>query len=260
MDHFDDIQKKAQEQFDRQSVNYGKNHILSNISDVQEALHGIPFQKGMKALDVATGGGHTALYLAGAGYEVTATDISQAMLHNAKQLAQERGLSICTGQHAAENFPYEDGSFDLITCRVAAHHFSSPAQFVHEAARVLKKGGHFVLIDGSVHDDESEAEEWIHKVEKYRDPSHHRFLSPASWREVCTAEGLIVQRAELSSLKQPDLEWYFQTANTSPDNRKVVLALVQNAPESVRRIYRLTIEDGKIIWFWARLTLIALKA
>lgn len=259
MSTLDDIQKKAQEQFDRQSANYGKNHILSNVSDVQDALRGIPFHKGMRALDIGTGGGHTALYLAGAGYVVTAADLSEGMLHATLQLAQERGLCLQTKQHAAEELPYADESFDLVTCRVAAHHFSSPEQFVHEVARVLKKSGYFILIDGSVEDDEPEAEEWIHQVEKFRDPSHHRFLSPGAWRILCTHAGLDVGRAELSPFKQPDLEWYFQTANTSPENRKAVLALVQDAPESVKRIYHLATEDGKIIWYWSRLTLVAKK-
>jgi hypothetical protein len=124
---------------------------------------------------------------------------------------------------------------------------------------VLKPGGFFLLIDGSVADDEPEAEEWLHNVEKLRDPSHHRFLTPRGWSELCERNGLKVRSAELHPFKQPDLNWYFETAATSPENRKQVLELVAKAPESARKLFKLGEEDGKIVWWWQRLTLVAEK-
>jgi ubiquinone/menaquinone biosynthesis C-methylase UbiE len=59
----------------------------------------------------------------------------------------------------AEEMPFADGAFDLVTVRVTPHHFSSPQKFVKEKARVLKLGGHFLLIDGTVPDDDPETEE-----------------------------------------------------------------------------------------------------
>jgi hypothetical protein len=66
-----------------------------------------------------------------------------------------------------------------------------------------------------------------------------------------------VQSAELHTFKQPDLEWYFETASTSPENRRIVLDLIANAPASARATFRLNEEDGKTVWWWPRLTLIA---
>ena len=102
------------------------------------------------------------------------------MLERAKEAAASRGFKVQTRQHAAEQFPYPDASFDLVTCRVAAHHFSSPENFIRETARVLKAGGHLLLIDGTVPDDEPEAETWLHAVEKLRDPSPLQRSSHAS--------------------------------------------------------------------------------
>jgi len=255
----DPIQKAARDQFQRQSANYGKSHILANTDDVALALSGIEIPPGSSALDVATGGGHTAIYLAGRGFSVTATDISQAMLDSTNKLAAERGLSIQTRLHEAEKFPYSDGSFDLVTCRVAAHHFSDRDAFMHEVARVLKSGGHFLLIDGSVPDGEPVAEEWIHQVEKLRDPSHGRFLSPGSWTALCGRHGLRVLRCETAPFKQPDLNWYFQTAGTTPENREKVQDLVRNAPDSARKVFRIGEENGKTVWWWTRLSLVAQK-
>ena len=174
----DPIQKASRDQFDRHSANYGKSHILANTADVASALTGIEALPGSRALDVATGGGHTATYLATQGFTVTASDISQAMLDSAQRLAAERGLSIETRLHEAEKFPYPVSSYDLVTCRVAAHHFSNREAFLAEVTRVLKPGGHFLLIDGTIPDGEPIAEKWIHELEKLRDPSHRPVLVP----------------------------------------------------------------------------------
>jgi ubiquinone/menaquinone biosynthesis C-methylase UbiE len=255
-----EVQRASQEQFARQSDRYGKGHILENVDDVRAALTHLALPARASVLDVATGGGHTGLLFASLGHEVMLSDLTQAMLDRANTAARERGLSVQTRQHSAEQFPYDAESFDLVTCRVAAHHFSSPETFVRETARVLKRGGWFLLIDGTVEDDQAEAEEWSHQVEKLRDPSHHRFITPRTWRSYCEAFGLQVIHCGLTPFKQPDLNWYFDTAATSPENRRKVLELVRKAPDSARKLFRLGEEDGKIVWWWQRLTLVAQKS
>lgn len=261
MEKLDSVQQASQAQFDRQSSRYGKGHILAKVEDVMAALEKVPVSpgSGKKALDVATGGGHTGLYLAANGYEVTLADLAEGMLRQASLLAAERGLKVEVRQHAAEELPYPGAAFDLVTCRVAAHHFTAPGRFVSEAARVLKPGGSFLLIDGSIPDDQPEAEEWIHRLEKLRDPSHHRFLSPKAWTELCGSAGLRVLHQGLTPLKQPDLEWYFETAATPPENREAVRKMIGEIPGPIRNIFRLGEEDGKIIWWWHRLSLVAQK-
>jgi len=255
----DAVQQAAQEQFARRSHRYGHGHILENVEDVRAAIEPLQLAPGSRVLDVATGAGHTGLFLASLGHDVTLTDLAAPMLERAKEAATRRGLKVQTRQHPADQFPYAGASFDLVTCRVAPHHFSSPESFIHETARVLKRGGHFLLIDGSVEDDQSEAEEWLHVVEKLRDPSHHRFLTPREWRRLCEGAGLKVLQTTLTPFKQPDLNWYFETAATLPENRKKVLELIAHAPQSARDLFRLGEEDDKIVWWWQRLTLVARK-
>jgi ubiquinone/menaquinone biosynthesis C-methylase UbiE len=196
---FDAAQAAAAAQFDRQSDRYGKSHILADTRDVATALAGVPLPASGRALDVATGGGHTALYLAGQGWQVTAGDIAPRMLENARKLAEDAGYDVETRLFPAEDLPFPAESFELVTVRVAAHHFSSPDKFLTEVARVLKPGGHFLLIDGSVPDNDSETETWLHAVEKWRDPSHGRFLSRVTWEALVKAKGLTVLRSQLEA-------------------------------------------------------------
>ena len=253
----DAAQAAAAAQFDRQSDRYGKSHILADTSDVAAALAGVAMPAGGTALDVATGGGHTALYLARQGWRVTAGDIAPRMLENARRLAEEAGHRIETRLFPAEALPFADRSLDLVTVRVAPHHFSSPEKFVTEVARVLRPGGHFLLIDGSVPDNDAETEAWLHRVEKWRDPSHGRFLSRVVWEGLVRASGLSLVRAQLTPLKQPDLQWYFETAATPTENRRLVLEEVRTAPPRVRAALRLAEEEGRIVWWWPRLSLLA---
>ncbi|MEX1118083.1 MAG: class I SAM-dependent methyltransferase [Terrimicrobiaceae bacterium] len=260
MTELNTTQNAAKAQFESRSASYGKTHILADVSDVARILEGLSWPVGTQALDVATGGGHTAVYLASRGLRVIGSDISPAMTRNAVQLAAERGLTVEGRVHIAEELPYPDETFGLVTCRVAAHHFSDPSAFVKESWRVLARGGWFLLIDGSVPDREPEAREWIHRVEKLRDPSHAAFLAPADWEKLARDAGFVIQNRGLTPFKQPDLEWYFETAATSPQNREAVRELVRNAPESAKRVFQLAEEDGRTVWWWPRFAMLAQKS
>jgi len=255
----DDTQRASQEQFGKQSSCYGKGHILADVSDVAALVGKTKLSTGSNALDVATGAGHTAVFLAEKGFKVTATDLAQEMLDRTGEAAVERGIEIELKQHVAEVFPYSDESFDLITCRVAGHHFSDPRAFVTESARVLKPGGWFLLIDGCIPDGETVAEAWTHEVEKLRDPSHGRFLRQGEWNDLCRESGLTIMNSELQPMKMPDLEWYFEAANTSGENRVKVRELVRSAPDEARRLFRIEVGYSKTVWWWQRLSLLARK-
>ena len=77
-----------------------------------------------QALDVATGAGHTAAAFAPHVTRVIASDLTAEMLVEAAKLAKGKGLAnMETAPADAEALPFEDARFDLVTCRIAPHHF-----------------------------------------------------------------------------------------------------------------------------------------
>ncbi|MEO6847471.1 MAG: methyltransferase domain-containing protein, partial [Chthoniobacterales bacterium] len=256
----DPSQQAAQRQFDSRSAEYGTSHVLANTEDVEMSLANISLKPGMKALDIATGGGHTGLFLARRGLHVTFSDISAEMLERVSDTLAKEGLSGEVKHHPAEVLPYADESFDIVSSRVAPHHFSDPAEFVHSSARVLKPGGHFLLIDIVSSDEDRETADWGNRIEKLRDPSHVRNYTRSEWVKWVESSGLHVIFGELFSLKQTDLEHYFAVADTPAENRKEIYAMIHSAPQKAKEIFRLnTDDDGRITWWWQRLRLLAQK-
>ena len=127
-----------------------------------------------RVLDIATGAGHTALAFSEFAPTVVATDLTLPMLRVARGFIRERDRSGVRFLAAdVEALPFRDHSFDVVTCRIAAHHFPAILPAVREVARVLKRGGSFLLQDILGHEDPAAAT-FILEVEKRREPSHVR--------------------------------------------------------------------------------------
>lgn len=169
-------------------------------------------------LDVATGAGHMALAFAPHVARMIASDITQEMLDETRALAAERGLAnIETTFAPAERLPFPDQSFDLVCCRLAAHHFADPVAFVSEAARVLKPGGTLALVD-NVSPDAAMLPELdrdalrlagivYNQFEKLRDPSHGRALTAAEWIELVEDAGLEVAGQQVVPKEMAFVPW-----------------------------------------------------
>jgi SAM-dependent methyltransferase len=143
------------------------------------------------ALDVATGGGHVARRLREAGINVVTLDPAPGMQPD----VVSRG----------EDLPFADGSFDVVACRVAAHHFDDVEKAVHEMARVSRD--RVILVDNLFLDERAE------EADRLRDPSHVRNYTEREWRELFQAAGLRTE--EMRRLPKPiEVEPWLQRAGT----------------------------------------------
>ena len=143
------------------------------------------------ALDVATGGGHVARRLREAGINVVSTDPAPGMQPDV----------ICR----AEELPFADDTFDVVACRVAAHHFEDIGSAVAEMARVSRD--RVIVVDNLFLDDVAE------EADRLRDPSHVRNYSEQEWRDLFEAAMLRVE--EVRRMPKPiELEPWLERAGT----------------------------------------------
>ncbi|MCE2473675.1 MAG: methyltransferase domain-containing protein, partial [Anaerolineae bacterium] len=99
----------------------------------------------------------------------------------------DKGVSNVSFQEAdAEDLPFESDQFDLVTCRIAPHHFPDAQRFLRECARVLRPGALLILQDQLLPDD-NEAAQFVDAFERLRDPSHNRAFNEAEWTSMCAA-------------------------------------------------------------------------
>jgi len=155
---------------------------------------------GVTALDVATGGGHVARRLRERGATVVTADPAPGMRADTTAFA--------------EDLPFADGSFDVVACRIAAHHFADVNAAIREMARVARDR---VVIEDNLFFDESSEE-----AERLRDPSHVRCYSEAEWEVMLEAAGVRVDAIERFDRRVPLQPWLDRVRCTGDDAVRVV--------------------------------------
>lgn len=198
------------------------------------------------ALDIATGGGHTALALAPHIRHIVASDLTPEMLAAAERFIREQGIENASFEIAeAEHLPFADASFDIVSCRIAPHHFADVHAFCREVARVLRPGGRFVLIDSwSAEDDELDA--FINEIEWRRDNSHARSYRISEWQQMIGEAGLEVDVVEPFERTHEFDEWVTRT-RMIPEDRAGLEAYIRDASPRVHEFFSIvTTDDGGI--------------
>lgn len=203
-------------------------------------------------LDIATGAGHTALAFAPHVKQVVAYDLTPAMLAETARSAALRGLTnVTTQQGSAEGLPFADEFFDIVTVRLASHHFADNERAVREMARVMCVGGRVVVVDNYGPED-AVLDEQLQHIEKLRDASHVRSYRLSVWRAALQAAGLRIEREITDSYTESkrgmDFDDWVCRSNTPAERVAELRKLFLQASPELRDL--LTIEaDGEAIWF-----------
>lgn len=227
------IKNQAQERFGQFAEGYVLSKSHASGDDLERLVEVAQPQAEWAVLDIATGGGHTALRFAPHVRSMVAFDLTPPMLSAARKfITSKNATNVVYTAGDAENLPFAPGSFDLITCRIAPHHFPNCFRFVQEATRVLKPGGRFLVEDNTVPDDEPAAR-YVDAFERLRDPSHVRMYAGYEWQGMFLDAGLEVTSLETVSKPGAKLvPWVERQGGDSSIIERLQIMLVQ-APEAV---------------------------
>ena len=220
-------QKEVQKNFGPRALDYRLSSTHGNPADLERMIHLIKPRSGASALDVATGGGHTAIALAKCVNQVVAIDITQEMLAEAKMATSQAGLSnIAFRAEDVHNLNFPDCKFDIVASRFAVHHFSDVKRALREMYRVLKPGGKFYIFDCSVIDGE-EPEKEINRIELLRDSSHQCSYSPRLWHELLKELSLTIDHTALIE-EQYELPRWFDRMGTDQNSRDEIVRILNS--------------------------------
>lgn len=246
----------VQNQFGRHASEYvtSKGHATGKSLDRLFELTAP--EPSWRVLDVATGGGHTALAFSPHVSLVVAADLTCPMLSAAREFAQSKQrFNIAFLQSDSERLAVANASFDCITCRIAAHHFPSVDAFATECYRALRPGGIIALVDNIV-SGEIRVARYINAFEKLRDPSHHWAYSQDDWEAILYSAGFDKLHSETVSKDLDFIDWAGRLGVAGSDLTRLQAMLVQ-CPGSVRDWLKPRIVGGKLTFSLTELVLIA---
>lgn len=179
---------------------------------------------GVRVLDVACGDGYFLERCRASGCEVAGIDLSTIALSKAN-LRLNGAVDLRAG--LAESLPFDNGSFDLVTCFGSLEHFTDKSRALTEMIRVARAGADiFVMVPNRNYLG------WLTFGEK---GTHQRevgevLMSQVEWSEFLSASGLQVIDTTFDA--RPTLGWWVTEGGPSlaTIGRLVKAALLRLAP------------------------------
>lgn len=259
----------VQQQFGANAAAYATSTVHAKGASLARLIELVQPKPDWSALDIATGAGHTALAFAPYVAHVVASDLTPEMLVEATKLAADRGAAnMTTAMADAERLPFADASFDLVTSRIAPHHFPDIPAFLRESHRVLKPGGVFALVDNVAPDeattpgfpagDLAAADTAYNAFEKKRDPSHGRAWTTAEWVRGIEDAGLALEHTEHAP-KRMDFATWCKTMQVPAALVPELRAVLTDAAGALAAFLKPTVDGDNIGFTLSELIAIARK-
>ena len=234
------------QRFDSLAANYATSEVHTSSPTV-DRLHALLPDPVEAVCDIGSGAGHTGLSFAGKARRIVAVDPAPKMLAEVRRLAGERGVvGVETVEAFAESVPLDDESFDVVVCRVAAHHFEDAPKALREMTRLARVGGHVAVIDMEG-DEDADLDELNHDIEVLHDPTHVRSYTARQWREWFADNGLKVAACETRQREFPaglTVKRWCELGNSGAKALKQIRALLAATPDEVLEELEI-VRDGK---------------
>lgn len=220
-----DTLKQNQQAFSAQSKGFSSaGDTYADGEGLAWMLQDLPVFKDAAVLDIATGTGEFARALAPHVATVIGLDATDAMLARGRKFIARAGITNVTFREGVvQDLPFEDDRFDIVSSRYAFHHFADPKPVISEMARVCKPGGHVIVVDIIVPDEQTAAEynyyEWL------CDRSHTRCLGFREFQSYFRLFEADVISARTRDRHEDTTEWMDFSLTEKQDREEILRAM-----------------------------------
>jgi SAM-dependent methyltransferase len=198
---------------------------------------------GDRVLDVGSGAGHSTLAFARTGVQTTGVDLTPRMVQTGRDLAEREGVhNVRFEQGDAERLRFERDAFDVVTCRLCAHHFADVPAALAEMRRVLRPGGRLLLVDSMAPENDAE-DRFFQTFETLRDPSHVRNYRRSEWQAMLEGAGFACTWLDAWDLRI-DFDDWIHRMHTPPAAVCELADLAARTPAPVRERFGFTGTSG----------------
>ena len=230
----------VQRQFGRTAAAYVDSATHARGEDLDRIVALASEHGGERLVDVGTGVSHTLRRVAPSFAAAIGVDATWEMLAAGRSVLSGAGVAnAILVQADATALPIASGSTDVVTSRLAAHHFADAAAAFREIGRILRPGGLFVLVDNFAPDDRALGA-FINELETLRDPSHVRNHTVTAWRELIERAGLeTTVDSDIAVTKLTTEDW-LERSQTPPDRAAEVQRRLRTASPAAVEAFQIS--------------------
>ena len=230
----------VQRQFGRTAAAYIESATHARGEDLDRIVALATEHGGERLVDVGTGVGHTLRRVAPSFAAAIGVDATREMLEAGHTVLEGAGVAnAILVQADATALPIASGSTDVVTSRLAAHHFADAAAAFREIGRTLRPGGLFVFVDNFAPDDPA-LDAFINELERLRDPSHVRNHTVRGWRELLDRAGVATTVDSDTAVTKLTTEDWLKRSQTPPDRAEEVRHRLRTASTAAVEAFQIT--------------------
>jgi SAM-dependent methyltransferase len=179
--------RELSQAFDGQAAQFERAPVQSDPSALTRLVEFAALPPEARILDAGCGPGLVAEAFLEKGHRVYGVDLSAEMVRRARERCARFGERARFEQGSL--FGLAEGGFDAAVSRFVVHHLEDPLAFVRAQVERLRPGGVVVASDHTT-DPDPVASRWHQEIERARDRTHTRNLTPGELADLLVRAGL----------------------------------------------------------------------